>query len=170
MASVRNAYLGHHHEEEAERLEDEGAALHSVEAYPARFDALILRSGAEGTLVVRDYKACSPRGVCLESAAATYAVARASLTGWSDEYGANLTEVVVEYDFLGRCGLEGRTVLRRDDLRMVWTELKTRAAYIYGRGVVAARRGEHCAWCPCRATCDGLSSAADVDGADPFDA
>lgn len=200
-AIVRRAFLGQYYESEVERLEDESAAVHSVDEYVARvpsdeailgaevfarraicvshecvvpfgtrFDALITRSTADGTLVVRDYKACSPRGVCLESAAVTYAVARASLARWSDESGADLTDVIVEYDFIGRNGLEGRTVLRRDDLRMVWDEVKTRAADIYGRGEVAARRGKHCAWCPYRASCDGLASAPDVDGVDPFDA
>lgn len=135
-------------------------------AFGARFDALVIRSSAANVLIVRDYKVSAPRGISLDSACIAYSVAKCMLKQWSADYANSFEHVQLEYDFLGPNGLEGRTVLTREDVRLVWDDVKARTARIYSSADFPTVVGDHCGICPFQQTCERYSETEEPE---PFD-
>jgi hypothetical protein len=136
--------------------------------FGARFDALVVRSDVPGVLFVHDYKlGCAPR-VRLDAACVSYVVAMGNLARFCKAYDMPLTEVVLEYRFLSEDGVAGCMTLHRQDVHLVWDELRSKSVAAYIDAETVYMPGEHCAWCPFRRECPGLPDEHDGDGSEAF--
>jgi len=112
----------------------------------AKYDRLLVRPGAPGVLVLKDYKTGQPGQVDLDGACIMLAIAH-------QRYKGKFEQMIVEYDYLAQVGLARRQVVSVAEAREVWKDLKLRASRVYNATEYPAEPGEHCMLCPLRKTC-----------------